>query len=116
MVLISIKGILGLGFIMFGLLKFGSEQMVEGFKHYGYTPGFRIFTGCIEIVAAVLLIAGIWNETSAVIGSFLVVATMIGAIFTHMKVKDQLKDMMIPLILLVLGVIVLVLSLISVLD
>ncbi|MGX2962089.1 DoxX family protein (plasmid) [Peribacillus sp. JNUCC 23] len=102
--------VLGLGFIMFGLMKFGSKQMVEGFKHYGYSAGFRIFTGALEIVAAVLLIAGIWNGTLAAIGSFLVVATMIGAIFTHIKIQDKLKDMMMPIILLVLGAIVLVLN------
>ena len=110
MVSTILQVILGLGFIMFGLMKFGSKQMVEGFKHYGYSAGFRIFTGVVEIVAAVLLIAGIWNGTLAAIGSFLVVATMIGAIFTHIKIQDKLKDMMMPIILLVLGAIVLVLN------
>lgn len=110
MVSTILQVVLGLGFIMFGLMKFGSKQMVEGFKHYGYSSGFRIFTGAVEIVAAVLLIAGIWNGTLAAIGSFLVVATMIGAIFTHIKIQDKLKDMMMPIILLVLGAIVLVLN------
>ncbi len=110
MVSIIIQVFLGLGFIMFGLMKFGSKQMVEGFKHYGYSAGFRIFTGVVEIVAAVLLIAGIWNEVLAAIGGFLVVATMIGAIFTHIKIQDKLKDMMMPIILLVLGAIVLALN------
>ena len=110
MVSTVLQVILGLGFIMFGLMKFGSKQMVEGFKHYGYSAGFRIFTGVVEIIAAVLLITGIWNGTLAAIGSFLVVATMIGAIFTHIKIQDKLKDMMMPIILLVLGAIVLVLN------
>lgn len=110
MVSIIIQVFLGLGFIMFGLMKFGSKQMVEGFKHYGYSAGFRIFTGVVEIVAAVLLIAGIWNEVLAAIGGFLVVATMIGAIFTHIKIQDKLKDMTMPIILLVLGAIVLALN------
>ncbi|WP_419961777.1 DoxX family protein [Psychrobacillus sp. BM2] len=110
MVSTILQVVLGLGFIMFGLMKFGSKQMVEGFKHYGYSAGFRIFTGVVEVVAAVLLIAGIWNGTLAAIGSFLVVATMIGAIFTHIKIQDKLKDMMMPIILLVLGAIVLALN------
>ena len=91
MVLTVLQAILGLGFIMFGLTKFTSKEMVEGFKHFGYSAGFRIFTGTVEIVAAVLLIAGIWNGTLTAIGSFLVVATMIGAIFTHIKIQDTLK-------------------------
>lgn len=110
MVSTILQVVLGLGFIMFGLMKFGSKQMVEGFKHYGYSAGFRIFTGVVEVVAAVLLIAGIWNGTLAAIGSFLVVATMIGAIFTHIKIQDKLKDMMMPIVLLVLGAIVLALN------
>lgn len=110
MVSTILQVVLGLGFIMFGLMKFGSKQMVEGFKHYGYSAGFRIFTGVVEVAAAVLLIAGIWNGTLAAIGSFLVVATMIGAIFTHIKIQDKLKDMMMPIILLVLGAIVLALN------
>lgn len=116
MVSTIIQVILGLGFIMFGLMKFGSKQMVEGFKHYGYSAGFRIFTGAVEILAAALLIAGIWNEALAAIGSFLVVATMIGAIITHIKIKDSLKDMMMPIVLLVLGVIVLALNYTSLLG
>ena len=42
---IILQGILGLGFLMFGFMKFGSKQMVEGFKRYGYPGGFRVFTG-----------------------------------------------------------------------
>ncbi|MEC5424247.1 DoxX family protein [Virgibacillus sp. C22-A2] len=110
MLSIIIQILLGLGFIMFGLMKFGSKQMVEGFKTYGYSAGFRIFTGMVELVAAVLLIAGVWNEQLAALGGFLVVATMIGAILTHIKIKDTLNNMMMPIILLILGGIVLVLN------
>lgn len=55
----------------------------------------------------VLLIVGIWNGTLAAIGSLLVVATMIGAIFTHIKIQDTLKGMMMPIMLLMIGTIVL---------
>lgn len=102
--------VLGLGFIMFGLMKFSSKQMVDDFANYGYSAGFRIFTGIVEIMAAVLLIAGIWNGTLAAIGGFLVVATMVGAIMTHVKIQDKIKNMMMPIILLVLGVFVLTLN------
>lgn len=101
---------------MFGFMKFTSKDMVEGFKHFGYSTGFRIFTGAVEIVAAVLLIAGIWNEALTAIGSFLVVATMIGAIFTHIKIKDTVKGMMMPIVLLVVGAIVLGFSYSSILG
>lgn len=105
---IVLQVILGLGFIMFGMMKFGSKQMVEGFKHYGYPGWFRVFTGLVELVSGGLTIAGIWNETLAAWGSLLIVITMIGAIVTHLKIKDQVRQMMMPIILLLLGLIVFV--------
>ena len=47
---IILQVILGLGFLMFGFMKFGSKQMVEGFKHYGYPGWFRVFTGIVELI------------------------------------------------------------------
>ncbi|MBE5103380.1 DoxX family protein [Priestia aryabhattai] len=110
MLSIIIQVLLGIGFIMFGFMKFGSKQMVEGFKTYGYSAGFRIFTGLVEVIAAALLIVGIWHEQVAALGGALVVATMIGAILTHIKIKDNFRNMMMPIILLILGGIVLVLN------
>ncbi len=107
---IILQVILGLGFLMFGFMKFGSKQMVDGFKHYGYPGWFRVFTGLVELVSAALVIAGIWNETLAAWGGLFIVATMIGAIFTHIKMKDSVKNMMMPIILLILGLVVLLIN------
>ncbi|WP_400243204.1 DoxX family protein [Niallia sp. JL1B1071] len=103
---IILQVILGLGFLMFGFMKLGSKQMVEGFKHYGYPGWFRVFTGLVEIISAVFIIIGIWHETLAAWGGLLIVFTMIGAIITHIKIKDAVKSMMMPIILLLLGFIV----------
>ena len=107
---IVLQVLLGLGFLMFGSMKLGSKQMAEGFKNYGYPAWFRVFTGIVELVAAVLVIAGIWNTTLAAWGGLVIAATMIGAIFTHIKIKDALKTLMMPIILLVLGLIVLIIN------
>jgi uncharacterized membrane protein YphA (DoxX/SURF4 family) len=107
---IILQAILGLGFLMFGFMKFGSKQMVEGFKHYGYPGWFRVFTGMVEVLSAVLVIAGIWNETLAAWGGLFIVATMFGAIFTHIKIKDTVQQMMMPIILLILGLVVLLIN------
>lgn len=103
---IILQVLLGLGFLMFGFMKLGSKQMVEGFKHYGYPGWFRVFTGLVEILSAVFVIIGIWNDTFAAWGGLLMVVTMIGAIITHIKIKDSVKNMMMPIILLILGLIV----------
>ena len=110
MLSIILQVVLGLGFIMFGFMKFSSAQMIEGFKYFGYSAGFRIFTGVMELAAAALLIAGIWNDTLTAIGSLLVVGIMLGAIFTHIKIHDKVKNMAMPIILLGLGATVLALN------
>ncbi|UII55306.1 DoxX family protein [Cytobacillus spongiae] len=102
--------LLGVGFLLFGGMKFGSKQMVEEFQRYGYPGGFRIFTGLVEITSAVLIFIGIWNELFTAWGSFLMVATMVGAIFTHIKVKDPMSKLGMPLLLLILSLIVLLLN------
>lgn len=103
---IVLQVILALGFIYFGYLKFTSEDMVKGFEHFGYTDSFRIFTGIVEIVGALLLIIGIWIKPVAFIGALLLAITMIGAILTHIKIKDEFKNMIMPIILFILNVIV----------
>ena len=107
---IILQVILGLGFLMFGFMKFGSKQMVEGFKHFGYPGWFRVFTGLVELLSAILVIAGIWNDTLAAWGGLLILVTMIGAIFTHIKIKDTVQHMMMPIILLILGLVVLLIN------
>ncbi|MEH6942233.1 DoxX family protein [Bacillus sp. JJ722] len=98
--------LLGIGFIMFGYQKFTSEDMKQGFKYFGYSDSFRLFTGFFEIASAIVILAGVWIEPLATIGGLMIVATMIGAIMTHIKMKDQLKNMMMPFFLLVLGIVV----------
>ncbi|WP_315906259.1 DoxX family protein [Priestia koreensis] len=110
MLSVILQVILGIGFVMFGLMKFGSKQMVEGFKQYGYPSWFRIFTGLVEVVSAGLLVAGIWKEALAAWGGLLVVVTMIGAVFTHIKIKDSFKSIVMPLVLLIIGAVVLYLQ------
>ncbi|RLL40129.1 DoxX family protein [Oceanobacillus piezotolerans] len=110
MLSIIIQILLGLGFTMFGLSKFTSKDMIEGFKGYGYPAWFRMFTGAVELLAAVLLIVGIWNELVAAIGGLFVVGVMVGAVLTHIKIKDEFKNMVMPIILLILGGIVLSLN------
>ncbi len=103
---IILQVLLGIGFIMFGYQKFVSEEMKQGFVHFGYSDGFRIFTALFEIVAGLLMFVGIWVKPLATIAGLMVIATMIGAVLTHLKVKDEFKSMLMPLILLILGLIV----------
>lgn len=103
---IILQILLGLGFIMFGYQKFVSDEMKQGFEYFGYGDGFRVFTALFEIVAGIIILVGIWVKPLATVGGIMIVLTMIGAIFTHMKIKDELKGYMMPVVLLILGLIV----------
>lgn len=108
---IVLQVILGLGFMMFGLSKFGSKQMVEEFRRYRLSPGFRIFTGLVEVIAALLVLIGIWADQFAALGGVLMVITMLGAIMTHLvRVKDPIAKAMMPIILFILGLTVVILN------
>lgn len=102
--------LLGIGFLMFGYQKFVSEDMKKGFQYFGYSDGFRIFTGFFEILSAIVLFIGIWIKPMATLGGLMIFITMIGAIFTHLKMKDGFKNMLMPIALLLLGGIVTILN------
>ncbi|MFJ7828381.1 DoxX family protein [Psychrobacillus sp. NPDC096623] len=105
-----LQGLLGLMFIMAGLGKImGSKMHIEGFTKWGLPQWFRVVTGGIELGAAILLIVGFWNATSALIGAAILVAVGIGGVITHIRIKDSMKD---TAMILVLGVLALVLLII----
>lgn len=101
---IVLQVLLGLGFLMFGYQKFVSDEMKQGFEYFGYGDGIRVFTGLFEVVAGIIIVVGIWVKPLATIGGLMIVATMIGAILTHVKIKDEMKGFMMPVVLLILGV------------
>lgn len=107
---IVLQIILGTGFIMFGSMKFSAKQMVQQFQRYGYSQGFRIFTGLVEIVGAAGMILGIWYPLLATLAGLLLAATMIGATITHIRVKDPGNSLGMPLVLLILSLIVVILN------
>lgn len=110
MISIILQVLLGSGFLMFGYQKFVSEDMKKGFNHFGYSDGFRIFTGSFEIISALVILIGIWVNPLATIGGLMIVATMVGAILTHIKIKDEVKNMTMPFVLFALGAVVVLLN------
>lgn len=108
MLIIILQVILALGFLMFGWMKFTSEDMVKGFDHFGLPQWFRVVTGIVEWAGALLLIAGIWLTPLATIGAALLAITMAGAILTHIRAKDPLTGSIMPLILMLLNVVVVI--------
>lgn len=106
MVSIIIQIILALGFLMFGASKLGSKQMVDEFTRYGMPQWFRVITSLLEIAGAALLVAGIWNDSLIAIGGLLLAVIMAGAVITHLRIKDPVSKIGMPIILLILTLVI----------
>jgi putative oxidoreductase len=76
-----LQALLALAFLAAGFSKlFGAEPMVATYEKIGVGQWFRFVTGIIEVLSAVLLLV----PGLAGVGALLIVATMIGATFTHL--------------------------------
>lgn len=79
------QGLLAGVFAFTGIAKLaGAQSMKDDFNRFGYSPGFRLLTGILEVGAAVLLCAGFWLPSLAAYGSITVIAVMSGALWTHL--------------------------------
>lgn len=78
--LLALKGFLTIAFVSAGAAKLaGAEMMVQTFEAVGFGQWFRYVTGVIEIAGAGLL----WVRGRQVFGAGLLLATMIGAVLSH---------------------------------
>lgn len=67
-----------------------SKTMVEEFRVYGLSDGFRNLVRVLKLTAGVLMIAGIWSDLIAFIAGLWLAVLMAGAMSMHFKVKDPL--------------------------
>src|SRR5699024_3741615 len=107
---IVLQILLGLGFLMFGYQKFTSDEVKQGFHYFGYGDGFRRFTGVVEVLAGLIVLAGMWIGALETVGGIMIVRTMIGAIITDVKIKYSIKNMSMPIILFIMGGIVMIIN------
>lgn len=103
---IILQVILGLGFFMFGWMKFTSEQMVAGFDHFGLPQWFRIVTGLFEWLGAIAMIVGIWVPQIALFAGIWLAIIMFFAIVAHIRAKDPISQNMMPALLLIFSAVV----------
>lgn len=81
--LLAIKTLLTIAFLSAGLAKLaGAEMMVQTFEAVGIGQWFRYVTGLIEVGSAILL----WIPGRQLVGSVLLVCTMIGAVLVHVLI------------------------------
>jgi uncharacterized membrane protein YphA (DoxX/SURF4 family) len=103
---VILQVVLGLAFLGTGGSKLGgAQQMKDDFDRFGYPRWFMLVTGAIEVVAALGVLAGIFVPVLAVLGVLLIAAVMVGAIATHVRMKDPGSKIAPPAVLLTLAVI-----------
>jgi len=101
-----LAAVLGVVFVGVGIPKLtGQEKMVANFQRWGYADVVRIATGWLEILTGTMLLVGIAVPALAVTGSLIVIAIMIGALFTHQRAGDPLAMWVPPAVLLVLDLV-----------
>ncbi|WP_127584508.1 DoxX family protein [Paenibacillus koleovorans] len=106
-----LQTLLGLMFIGGGVTKLAGIKMhVDNFNKWRLPQWFRAVTGLVETAGAIALIAGIWIDSWAAVGGLIMSVTMLGAILTHLRVRDGAKDTMPSVILLLLSLAVLVIN------
>lgn len=95
---------LAIVFLVAGAAKLRAiPQMVDMAGNLGIAwPQFRL-VGVLEILFAILVLAGIWIGWIGMLGSLLLTLTMSGAILAHARVNDALINYVAPAVLGILA-------------
>jgi len=98
-ILHGVSVLVGLAFLMAGVTKLmGQEMHVENYIRWGYPNWFMYINGTIEVLGAILIVI----PATRFYGALLLVATMLGAIFTHIQ-SNEPAMLPLPIVLLLLS-------------
>lgn len=107
--------IVGCGLLNVWLLRFNKPTAYRGgtaanmpgeFATYGLPAWSCYLVGCLKVVSAVALLAGLLYPMLVLPAAFVVAVLMIGAVAMHFKVGDPFKKSVPALLVLVLCVII----------
>ena len=85
---------------------FRYNNIVDEFKHYGYSDLLRNIVGASKISISTLLIMGIWYKEITIYASLAMAFLMICAQVSHLKVKNPLIKFIPSLIFLLMSLFV----------
>ena len=109
-VILVIQLVLGILFVGAGLIKCNPKSTSKDFERFDFPKWFKYVSGIIEIGSGLLVLYGLIHPTAAAWGGGLIAITMIGAVYSQLKVGDSFKNILFPLIVLGLSLFVLVLN------
>jgi putative oxidoreductase len=105
--IIIVQVVLGLLFVLIGSMTVAGRKMfVDNFRHFGYPQWFRVITGSLEVLGGVGLLIGIWLPWLAALASAGLTLVMLGAILTHLRIREPLQKIVLPIVLGALAIVV----------
>ncbi len=88
---IVLQSFLILYYVFSGVAKVaGAKYWVEMFEHLELPGWFRVFTGFVQLVGAILLIIGYWVSMALPWACIFLGITMVLACLAHFRVKDPI--------------------------
>jgi putative oxidoreductase len=105
--IIIVQVVLGLLFVLIGSMTVAGRKMfVENFRRFGYPQWFRVVTGSLEILGGLGLLIGIWLPWLAALASAGLALVMLGAVSTHLRIREPLQKIALPIVMGALAVVV----------
>lgn len=88
---IVLQSLLTLYYVFSGIAKIaGAKYWVDMFKHLELPQWFRVVTGFVQLVGAVVLIIGYWVAGAVACAGIWLGITMLLACLVHFRVKDPI--------------------------
>ena len=105
--IIIVQVVLGLLFVAIGSMTVAGRKMfVENFQRFGYPQWFRVVTGALEVLGGLGLLIGIWIPWLAALASAGLTLVMLGAILTHLRIREPLQKIVLPIVMGALAIVV----------
>lgn len=103
---IVLQSLLILYYLFSGSAKvIGAKYWVDIFNTLRLPQWFRIVTGLVQLIGAIVLIIGYWVEAAVAWAGIWLGITMLLAVFAHIRVRDQFGKTVTPVVFLVLIII-----------
>ncbi|WP_123040181.1 DoxX family protein [Cohnella candidum] len=108
---IVLEALLGLAFVMAGIMKIAGVQMhVDNFNRWKLPQWFRPITGIVELAGGAAMLAGIWVKGLPALAGILLGITMLVGVLVHVRIRDTAKNTVPAVVLLILAVVVLLIQ------
>ena len=105
--IIVVQVVLGLLFVVIGSMTVAGRKMfVENFRRFGYPQWFRVVIGSLETLGGLGLLIGLRLPWLAALASAGLTLVMLGAVSTHLRIREPLQKIALPIVMGALVIVV----------